>query len=70
MKYGVFSALIISVLWGILAIAQLWFSPLSSEIFTKVTISAGILVAIIVLSTIVIRQFLTDQKLRKDGFID
>ncbi|QCO22033.1 hypothetical protein D9K79_10570 [Acinetobacter cumulans] len=70
MKYGVFSALIISVLWGILAIAQLWFSPLSSEIFTKVTISAGILVAIIVLSTIVIREFLTDQKLRKDGFID
>ncbi|RKG50085.1 hypothetical protein D7V64_13210 [Acinetobacter cumulans] len=70
MKYGVFSALIISVLWGILAIAQLWFSPLSSEIFTKVTISAGILVAIIVLSTIVIREFLTDQNLRKDGFID
>ncbi|NWK75269.1 hypothetical protein HYG93_13550 [Acinetobacter sp. SwsAc6] len=70
MKYGVFSALIISVLWCILAIAQLWFSPLSSEIFTKVTISAGILVAIIVLSTIVIREFLTDQKLRKDGFID
>ncbi len=70
MKYGVFSALIISVLWGILAIAQLWFSPLSSEIFTKVTISAGILVAIIVLSTIVIREFLADQKLRNDAFLD
>ena len=70
MKYGVFSALFISILWGILAIAQLWFEPLSIEVFTKVTITAAILVVIIVIATLVIREYLSDEKLKKDGFID
>ena len=70
MKYGVFSALFISILWGVLAITQLWFEPLSIEVFTKVTITAAILVVIIVIATLVIREYLSDQKLKKDGFID
>lgn len=70
MKYGVFSALFISILWGVLAIAQLWFEPLSIEVFTKVTVTAATLVVIIVIATLVIREYLSDQKLKKDGFID
>lgn len=70
MKYGVFSALFISILWGVLAIVQLWFEPLSIEVFTKVTVTAAILVVIIVIATLVIREYLSDQKLKKDGFID
>ena len=70
MKCGVFSALIISVLWGLLAIAQLWFELLSVEVFTKITVTVAILEAIIIIATLVIREYLTDKKLKKDGFID
>ena len=65
MKYGVFSALIISVLWGLLAIAQLWFELLSVEVFTKITVTVAILEAIIIIATLVIREYLTDKKLKK-----
>ena len=70
MKYGVFSALIISVLWGLLAIAQLWFEWLSVEVFTKITVTVAILEAIIIIATLVLREYLTDKKLKKDGYID
>mgnify|MGYP003605403977 CR=1 FL=1 len=70
MKYGIFSALIISVLWVILALIQLWFQPIDAEVFIKLTISAAILVAIIVVVTLVIREYLSEKQLKKDGFID
>ncbi|WP_180063816.1 hypothetical protein [Acinetobacter sp. YH16042] len=70
MKYGVFSALIISILWGLLAIAQLWFEWLSADVFIKITVTAAILEVIIIIATLVIREYLTDKKLKKDGFID
>ncbi|WP_180035783.1 hypothetical protein [Acinetobacter sp. YH12250] len=70
MKYGVFSALIISVLWGLLAMAQLWSKLLSVEVFTKLTVTVAILEAIIIIATLVIREYLTDKKMKKDGYID
>lgn len=70
MKYGVISSLFIAVLWGVLAIIQLWLSPLSAEIFMKITITAVVLMIIIVITTLVIREYLSDKQLKKDGFID
>lgn len=70
MKYAVFSALAISILWALLAIAQLWFSLLSAEVFLKISISAGILVGIIIIATLVVREYLSEKQLKKDGFID
>ena len=70
MKYAIFSALTIAVLWGLLAIAQIWVAPFSSDVFSKITISAVILVGIIVLIILVVREYLSDKKFRKDGFID
>lgn len=70
MKYGVISSLTISVLWALLAIVQLWFSVLTSENFMKITISAAILVGVIVVVSLVVREYLSDKKLKKEGFID
>lgn len=70
MKYGVITALIIAISWVILALVQLWFSPISAAIFTKLTVSAVILLGIIIIVTLVIREYFADQKLKKDGFID
>ena len=70
MKYGVISALFISILWSVLAILQLWFSILDTDVFMKLTVTAGILLVIIVIVTLVIREYLSDKQLKKDGFLD
>ena len=70
MKYGVISALFISILWSVLAILQLWFSILDTDVFVKLTVTAGILLVIIVIVTLVIREYLSDEQLKKDGFLD
>lgn len=70
MKYGVFSALLITVIWAVLALGQLWTGWLSAEVFTKLTITCGVLVGVIVLVTLVIREYLSEKKLKEDGFID
>ena len=70
MKYGVISALFISILWSVLAILQLWFSILETDVFVKLTVTTGILLVIIVIVTLVIREYLSDKQLKKDGFLD
>jgi len=70
MKAGLFSALAIAVAWSLLAIVQLWLQPLSGEHFVKFTITAGILVAIILLVTLAAREYFSEKKMKEDGFID
>lgn len=70
MKYGVISALFVAVSWALLAILQLWFSIFEAGVFFKLTMTAAILVVIIVIVTLVIREYLTDKQLKKDGFLD
>ena len=70
MKIGVISSIIIVVAWAILAIAQLWLQPLTAEVFFKISVTAGVLLGLIVLLSLVIREYLSEQKMKDDGFID
>lgn len=70
MEYGIFSALNILIYGRCFSIAQLLFKLLSVEVFAKLTLTAGILVVIIVITTLVIREYLSEKQLKKDGFID
>lgn len=70
MKLGVICALSIAVAWSLLAIAQLWVQPVSAEIFVKVSITAVILEAIILIVTLALREYLSERKLKEQGFID
>ena len=70
MKLGLISALGIAVAWSLLAIAQLWAQPLSGEHFFKLTVTAGILVTIILLVTLAVREYFSEKKMKEDGFID
>ena len=70
MEYGIFSALNILIYGRCFSIAQLLFKLLSVEVFAKLTLTAGILVVIIVITTLVIRQYFSEKKLKKYGFID
>jgi len=70
MKYGVAICLIIAVLWAGMALLQLWFSLLSAEIFTKLSITAVVLIGVVMLVSLGIREYLTDKDLKAKGFID
>ena len=70
MEYGIFSALNILIYGRCFSIAQLLFKLLSVEVFAKLTLTAGILVVIIVITTLVIREYSSEKKLKKYGFID
>jgi len=69
-EYGIFSALNILIYGRCFSIAQLLFKLLSVEVFAKLTLTAGILVVIIVITTLVIREYFSEKKLKKYGFID
>lgn len=70
MKLGVISALSIAVAWALVAIAQLWAKPLSADHFVKLSITAAILVVVIMVVTLVVRELMTEKKLKDDGYID
>lgn len=70
MKIGVGICLAIVVLWTALALLQLWFSLLTTEVFIKLTISAVVIVAAVLLVALGIREYLSDKELKSKGFID
>ncbi len=70
MKTGLISALAIAIAWSMLAIIQIWAQPMSGEHFFKLTLTAGILVAIILLVTLATREYFSEKKMKEDGFID
>jgi hypothetical protein len=69
-KTGILSCLFIGVGWAVLAIVQLWLQPLSADVFLKVSITLGIVLAAIIVVTLVVKEYVSEQKLKKDGFID
>lgn len=70
MKLGLISGLAVAVLWGALAIAQLWWAPLDGPTFMKVSVTAAIVEAMIVVVTLALREYLSDKRLKEDGFLD
>ncbi|MDR2151473.1 MAG: hypothetical protein LBO72_01515 [Helicobacteraceae bacterium] len=58
------------VAWGLLALAQLWGSVVSHETFTKLTISAVIVIGVSVIASLVIRSYIENEKLKKEGYVD
>lgn len=70
MKLGVIAGLVIGLGWVFLALVQLWFSPLSNELFFKLSVTAGVLLVAVVVVTLVVREYLSEKKLKQDGFID
>ncbi|PPD34262.1 MAG: hypothetical protein CTY19_05280 [Methylomonas sp.] len=70
MKFGVGICLAIVVLWAGLALLQLWFSLLAIEVFIKISISAIVIIAAVLLVSLGIREYLSDKELKAKGFID
>ena len=70
MKSGVIACITLLLTWTLLALVQLWFSPLSPELFIKLSITVGVLLVVGVIVLLAIREYLADKRMRDDGFID
>ncbi|GHS88271.1 hypothetical protein FACS189487_06160 [Campylobacterota bacterium] len=57
------------VLWALVAILQLWTEFLSSSIFAKISVTAGIVVVVGVIVMAVLRDAVSDAELERDGYI-
>ena len=70
MRTGSIVCLSIFVLGALLALAQLWFAPMSAEVFSKVFITLCVLFVVVLGITLVRREYISDKNLKDSGFID
>lgn len=70
MYTGAMVCLAIFVLGALLSLVQLWFMPLSAEVFTKVMITLGVLLVVALVVTLVRREYLAEKKMKDQGYID
>jgi len=70
MRTGAIICLSIFVLGAGLALAQLWFAPLSAEVFSKLLITLGVIFVVVLGVTLVRREYISDKNMKDSGFID
>lgn len=70
MKLTVTLCLGILVFWAMVALCQLWFTPLSALAFVKLSITAGILDIVILVIGLCRREYCEDRDMKKGGYLD
>ena len=70
MKTGSIICLIIFVLTALLGLMQLWFTPMSAELFSKVFITLGVIFTIALVVTLVKKEYVDDKNLKDSGHLD
>jgi len=70
MKTGSIICLIIFITAAIMALMQLWFTPLSAELFIKLLITMGVLFVVVLGVTLVKKEYIDNKKMKDSGYID
>lgn len=70
MKTGVISGLAVLVGWALLAIVQLWWQPFTAELFFKLSVTAAIALGVILVITLAVREYLSEQRLKSKDYLD
>ena len=70
MKTGLIIGLGLFGAWALLAIVQLWLTPLSAEVFVKLTITAAVIEAVVLVATLAIREYRAEKELKAKGYLD
>jgi hypothetical protein len=70
MKTGSIICLALFVLGSLLSLAQLWFEPLSAEVFTKLIVTLVILFVVVLGITLVRNEYIEQKKMKDSGYID
>lgn len=70
MKTGSIICLALFILGSLLSLAQLWFEPLTAEVFTKLIVTLVILFVVVLGVTLVRNEYIENQKMKDSGHID
>ncbi|EMC9820416.1 hypothetical protein VO438_001330 [Klebsiella aerogenes] len=70
MKKNVITCLTILICWALLAIAQLWLTPMEVITFVKISLTAAVLEVVILIAGLARREYCQEQDLKKNGFLD
>lgn len=70
MRVGVIIGLGLFVAWALLALVQLWFTPLSAEVFVKLTVTAAVIETVVIIVTLVLREYRSEKELKSKGYLD
>lgn len=70
MKYASIICIILLILWVLVAIVDMWFDIVSWAVFVKLTITLGLLMVVALAVALVKREYVQEQRLRKDKYID
>jgi hypothetical protein len=58
------------VVWGVLALLQIWTSIMSSDTFKELTLSAAIVIAISVIVVVAVHGYIENAELKKQNYLD
>lgn len=70
MKIATITCLTLVLAWVVLFLLQLWGPVLAPALFIKLTITAAVLVGVILIAALAIREYVNEKKLKDDGYID
>jgi membrane protein CcdC involved in cytochrome C biogenesis len=70
MRTGIIICIAIGILWAVIALIQLWFTPMDGDTFMKISITLGLIFVVVLVVTLVIREYLSEKQMKKDGYID
>ncbi len=70
MKAGIVACSAIAVVWVTIAIVQLWATPLSPTTFLKISVTAGLLFGIVLVLSLVVREYRNEKTMKDSGHID
>lgn len=60
----------IAIVWVLLTIVQLWAEPFSYAVFFKISVSAGLLFALVLGIGLVVREYLSEKSMKENNYID
>ncbi|QKE64233.1 hypothetical protein HNE05_13020 [Aquipseudomonas campi] len=70
MKIAVIIGLSLFTAWAAMAIIQLWFEPLTAEVFVKLSVTAGVVEVVVLIVALVIREYCSEKELKSKGYLD
>lgn len=70
MKVGSIVCTLIFVAGMLLSLLQLWFEPFSAELFIKLLITLSVLFVVALAITLVVREYISEREMKKQGYID
>ena len=70
MRIAGISSIVLLILGVVLFLLQLWFNCFSAEFFVKMMITLGVLLIVTVAVALIRREYVNNEKLKDDGYID